>query len=164
MFRPRFVDNKLSIVYMKRAGIIQKIQEAQPLKSSRAQVASRPSAFEMQVSFHGLMFLEECMEMKLMCTVHNYNNDMRLRYAVRVMMKVWNACIPAAELESTPAALQPSTFYNNHTTMFQGIGSRCRRLWSTVSANARLRKLWSCAAGESRDGATAQEPLTAAKW
>lgn len=112
------VDRTLSIGYLKEVSYIQKILQTQPHKSFIAQVMSCLSAFKMQLYFHFLMFLEECMQTKVGSTGRNYNADLRLRYTAEMAMKAWSACTQAAVPESIQIALHPYLLYNNGKVMF----------------------------------------------
>lgn len=52
------------------------------------------------------------MQTKLMFSVYDYSSSIRLGYTVQVIVKVWNACTPAAVLESLYNAVPPYMSYN----------------------------------------------------
>lgn len=58
MFRPVFMDSMQFFGYVNGAGSIQKILDTRLLRSLNAQLVSPPNAFEMQLYFHALLFLE----------------------------------------------------------------------------------------------------------
>lgn len=60
MFCGVLVDSKMSIEYVYWAGYIRKILEVCPRKLLMVQETSETSDFEMELYFHELVFLEEC--------------------------------------------------------------------------------------------------------
>lgn len=105
-----FMDCNLSTRYMNGAGYILKILKTRPRTSFMAQAMSHPRAFEMQLYFHALIFLEECRWTKLVFTVRKYHSGKRPEYAVQLVMWAWNTHMPGAGSGSIQAALQPYTF------------------------------------------------------
>lgn len=65
---------------------------ARPRMSFMAQAVSGPSAFQVQIYFHGFMVLEEYIRTKFFSTVCKYSSGMHMGYAVQLMIKTWNAC------------------------------------------------------------------------
>lgn len=60
LFRQVLMDTKLSIRFVNKDSKIQNIREKRPHKSLMAHAMPHPSAFEVQLYFHALMFLEQC--------------------------------------------------------------------------------------------------------
>lgn len=106
------------------ASTIQRILKTRPLKFPMAQVMSRPSSFKVQLYFHALGFLEECMQTSQVPTVRNCISGMRLVYMVQVVVKDWNARTRAGVLGTILIALQPYNFYEIQAATFEGTGSR----------------------------------------
>lgn len=76
------VDDILSVKFFNKASSIPKILES-PASEKRAlgQAISRSSPFEVQLSLHVFIFLEDCMRTKLVLTLCNYKSGMFLQYA-----------------------------------------------------------------------------------
>lgn len=92
MFLQLSVDSKLFMGYVIGASSIKRVLETRPRKSLIAQAKSLPSALEVQLYFHALIFLGEYMLTKLVSTVRICNRDIRLGCAVLVALKAWDAC------------------------------------------------------------------------
>lgn len=123
MLHQVFMRSKPSMGNVKRGSYRLEILEARPRKSHIAQRMSHPSALEIQLYFYAPMLLEECMQKKLVPTVHSYNSCIRLGYAVQVVKKVLDACTQSAVLGSIQTALLSKVFSNTGTVIFKVIGS-----------------------------------------
>lgn len=54
-------DSNWSMVFVSKASYVQKILEARVCKSPMVLEMSRPSSFKLELYYHSLLFLEECM-------------------------------------------------------------------------------------------------------
>lgn len=77
-----FVENKLCFEFVNGESYVQKIlKSCASKKSVMALAISRPFSFEVTLLLHVLMYLEICMQMKLLSTPPNYNSHVRAAYA-----------------------------------------------------------------------------------
>lgn len=107
MFHRVFVNNKLFWKYVNGASYVQNtLKSSRNIKRALAPVMSLPSPFAVNLYFHDLMFLEDCMQKKLFSTRCNHNSGRRIAHPVLLVMMAWNAFTQAAELERIQTALQ----------------------------------------------------------
>lgn len=124
-----------------------------------AQAMSLPSALDMHLYLHALLFLVEYRQTKVMSTVRNYKSGMQLGYAVQVLLKALNAFTPAAGLGSVQNTLQTYMLYSNPTVMFE---VNCSRNEGYALQSLRTRygvSDWAVLPVKSGDEAVAQEAL-----
>lgn len=81
------------------------------------------SLFELQLDFHALMILENCIQKKLLSILLRHSSDVRLAYTVQIVGMVWRTCTWAAGQSSIHIAWHSYMLCHYRRVVAEGTGS-----------------------------------------